>query len=146
MKIKININNNILNEFNNTKISDALDNYIINELKYKPIKNKVTLVLVGESKKDIENIIRNYYKEKYNYSKKFDNVDNYIHITLFIIGLIAILISEQFKNIFSEIFLIAGWVVIWEVLYDILFNELKRKRTSNIYKALASCEFEYQSN
>lgn len=146
MKIKININNNILNEFNNTKISDALDNYIINELKYKPIKNKVTLVLVGESKKDIENIIRNYYKEKYNYSKKFDNIDNYIHITLFIIGLIAILISEQFKNIFSEIFLIAGWVVIWEVLYDILFNELKRKRTSNIYKALSNCEFEYQTN
>lgn len=146
MKIRININNNILNEFNNTKISEALDNYIINEIKYKPVKNKVTLVLVGESKKDIEGIIRNYYKEKYIYSKKFDNVDNYIHGILFIIGLIAILISEQFKNVFSEIFLIAGWVVIWEVLYDILFNELKRKRISNIYRTLANCEIEYQSN
>lgn len=146
MKIKINTNSNILNEFDNNKISDSLDNYLLNELKFKPFKNKVTLVLVGHEKENFESIIKNYYQEKYTSAKKLDNLDNYIRGILFIIGLIAILISEQFKNIFSEIFLIAGWVVIWEVLYDILFNELKRKRTSNIYKALASCEFEYQTN
>lgn len=146
MKIKINTNSNILNEFDNNKISDSLDNYLLNELKFKPFKNKVTLVLVGHEKENFESIIKNYYQEKYTSAKKLDNLDNYIRGILFIIGLIAILISEQFKNIFSEIFLIAGWVVIWEVLYDILFNELKRKRTSNIYKALASCEFEYLTN
>ncbi len=144
MKIKINTNSNILNEFDNNKISDSLDNYLLNELKFKPFKNKVTLVLVGHEKENFESIIKNYYQEKYTSAKKLDNLDNYIRGILFIIGLIAILISEQFQSILNEIFLIAGWVVIWEVLYDILFNELKRKRTSNIYKALANCNFEYE--
>ena len=86
----------------------------------------------------IKNIIQNYYKDKYLYLKKFDNLDNYIRLTLFLIGILAIFISKQFSNILSEIFLIAGWVVIWELIYDILFNEIKRKRKAKIYKILAN--------
>lgn len=141
MKIEINLNNkNVLNEFNGQKISESLDNYIMNELKHKPLKNEITLILTGNEKEKIGKVIQEYYQEKYIFLKRIDNMDNYIRLVLFMIGVIAILISEQFKNLLSEIFLIAGWVVIWEVVYDVLFNELKRKRESNIYKALANCK------
>ncbi len=140
MEIKINLTSDALNKFNEEKISESLDNYIMNELKHKPIKNDLTLALSGENKEKIGKIIHDYYKNKFYYAQKIDAIDNYVRGLLFIVGIIAILLSEQLKNLASEIFLIAGWVIIWEILYDILFNELRRKRKTKIYKALANCK------
>lgn len=130
--------NDIINTYDPHMLSESLDNYLTKSLEHRPLKDKLTITITGTKNENIKNIIQNYYKDKYLYLKKFDNLDNYIRLTLFLIGILAIFISKQFSNILSEIFLIAGWVVIWELIYDILFNEIKRKRKAKIYKILAN--------
>ena len=127
--------NDIINTYNPHMLSESLDNYLTKSLEHRPLKDKLTITITGTKNENIKNIIQNYYKDKYLYLKKFDNLDNYIRLTLFLIGILAIFISKQFSNILSEI---AGWVVIWELIYDILFNEIKRKRKAKIYKILAN--------
>lgn len=147
MNIEINLQSesDALNTYNTNIISESLNNYILRTLEHKELNNNLTITITGTKNEQIKTIIKSYYKEKYLYLKKIDNLDNYIRLILFIIGVIAILISKQFTNVFSEIFLISGWVVIWEIVYDILFNEIKRKRETRIYKSLANAEIIFKN-
>lgn len=142
MKIEINITNEneLLNIYNKNIISETLDNYLITSLEHRSLKEDITINITGTKNEFIKSIITNYYEEKYLYLKKIDKLDNYIRLTLFLIGILAIFISKQFTNIVSEIFLIAGWVIIWEIIYDVLFSEIKRKRKARIYKTLANAK------
>lgn len=142
MNIEIELRNetDALNTFNKNRISESLDNYLMTLLEYKPFKEKIKLAIYSDNNASIEKVIHNYYKEKYIFYKKIDNSDNYIRLVLLLIAIILIFISTQLLAIFSEIFLIAGWVIVWEVVYDIIFRSAKRKRKKNIYKALANCQ------
>lgn len=144
MKIEIELKNEeqALNEFNKKEINENLNQYLKKSLEHKPLK-EVTLIIKGTKKKELEKIIKEYYQKKYFFMKNMDNLDNYIRLALLIIGAIFLLISEQLKNVLSEFFLIAGWVIIWEIIYDCLFNEIKRKRKCKILKALANCEIKF---
>jgi len=142
VKIEINITNEneLLNIYNKNIIAETLDNYLITSLEHRSLKEDITINITGTKNEFIKSIITNYYEEKYLYLKKIDKLDNYIRLTLFLIGILAIFISKQFTNIVSEIFLIAGWVIIWEIIYDVLFSEIKRKRKARIYKTLAKAK------
>lgn len=139
--------NDALNPFNKNTISEDLDNYILNNCHYKFIKNTITLNIKGLKtnieKEQFKNLIITSYEQKLSITKKLDLFDNYFRITLLIIGIIAILISQEFNSILSEIFLIAGWVVTWEAFYDVIFNEIKRKRNRKIFKSLVDAKFIY---
>lgn len=147
MNIEINLENELdaLNIYNKNIISESLDNYLVSFLEHKPLKGTINITISGTNNNNIEVIIKNYYQEKYLYLNKIDKLDNYIRLILFIIGLIAILLSEQFTNVISEIFLISGWVIIWEIIYDVLFNEIKRKRKAKIYKYLANSKITFKN-
>lgn len=142
MNIEINITdeNELLNIYNKNIISETLDNYLITSLEHRSLKEDITINITGTKNEFIKSIITSYYEEKYLYLKKIDKLDNYIRLTLFLIGILAIFISKQFTNIVSEVFLIAGWVIIWEIIYDVLFSEIKRKRKARIYKTLAKAK------
>mgnify|MGYP001112318819 CR=1 FL=1 len=142
MNIEINITdeNELLNIYNKNIISETLDNYLITSLEHRSLKEDITINIIGTKNEFIKSIITSYYEEKYLYLKKIDKLDNYIRLTLFLIGILAIFISKQFTNIVSEVFLIAGWVIIWEIIYDVLFSEIKRKRKARIYKTLAKAK------
>lgn len=124
-------------EFNQNKISENLNHYLVESLEHQSLK-ELTITITGTNNSKLEKIIHKYYQEKYYFLKKVDNIDNYIRLILFLIGIIFILISEQFSHVLSEIFLIAGWVVLWETVYDILFKAIERKRKANLYKILAN--------
>lgn len=147
MNIEINLENELdaLNIYNKNIISESLDNYLVSFLEHKHLKEPITLIISGNKNQDIDKIIKNYYQEKYLYLNKIDKLDNYIRLILFIIGLIAIIFSEQFTNVIGEIFLISGWVIIWEIIYDVLFNEIKRKRKAKIYKYLANSKITFKN-
>lgn len=147
MNIKINLENELdaLNRYNKNIISESLDNYLVSSLEHKPLKETINIIISGTKNENIETTIKNYYQEKYLYLNKIDKLDNYIRLILFVIGIIAILFSEQFTSVFSEIFLISGWVIIWEIIYDILFNEIKRKRKAKIYKYLANSKINFKN-
>lgn len=145
MNIKIELNNisEVFNKFNSDMINQELDNYIISFCENKFFRKKgITLEVYGinDSKdKDLFiDIIHHHYKNKVNFYSKLDKFDDYYRISLLILGIVAILLSENFVSFLSELFLIAGWVVIWEIVYDVIFNEIRRKRKENIYKKLAN--------
>ena len=147
MNIEINLKNELdaLNIYNKNIIAESLDNYLISFLEHKPLKETINIIISGTENQNIDKIIKNYYQKKYLYLNKIDKLDNYIRLILFIIGIMAILFSEQFTNVISEIFLISGWVIIWEIIYDVLFNEIRRKRKARIYKALANSKITYKN-
>lgn len=147
MNIKIELNNinDALNTFNKDIISQDLDEYIVSSCEHKFFRKKsISLEFIGiKDSKDkdlLENIIHSHYKNKYSFYTKVDKFDDYYRIVLLILGIVAILLSENFVSFLSELFLIAGWVVIWEIVYDVIFNEIKRRRKENIYKKLAKSQ------
>lgn len=140
--------NTALNQFNKEILSDDLNNYILTNC-YKPFLNKnITLNIKGLTKKEeqekLTNLIHNHYEQLYQIHKKITNFDDYFRICLFLIGIIAILISEQFVSFLEDIFEIAGWVVIWEAIYDVIFKEIDRQKKKRIYTFLSSCNITYE--
>ena len=136
-----------LNKFNENILNEELDNYIITSCKHIHSKEKIILNIDNLSKKEeqnkLENVIHNHYQIKVKQLNKIDKYDDYFRLILLLLGIILIIISEQFTSLLSELFLIAGWVVVWEVIYDILFTGIKRKRDLTIYKKLTNCPINF---
>ena len=146
MIIELNNFNDALNPYNKELLNDELNEYIKKECLNNKKKIEINIIgnLTHEEKNKLENIIHNFYYNSYTLSNKIDKLDNYIRIISLLFGSILILISEEFISFFSELFLIAGWILIWEMLYDILFNEIKRKKILKIYKTLATCNITFK--
>lgn len=145
MNVKVELNGlcDVLNKFNKDMISQDLDNYIVGLCENKFFRKKsITLEVFGindfNDKEIFRNIIHDHYRNRVNFYSKLDKFDDVYRICLLILGIFAILLSENFVSFLSELFLIAGWVVIWEIIYDVIFNEIKRKRRENIFKKLAN--------
>ena len=132
-KIKIELNNldNATNQFNNEVLDNELDNYITN----------TSLHILP--KEQLIKLIHTHYEKKVKQLKQIDKYDDYFRMILLLLGIILIIISEHLTSFLSELFLIAGWVVVWEMVYDILFTGMKRKRSLNLYKKLATCKIEF---
>lgn len=143
MDIKINNIKDILSPFNEKKLNEEFESYLLKECELN-LKDTLTLTIVSNLKKkeqdEIEKVIHNHFFVYYEKWQKIDQLDNYFRILLLVLGIIFILISEQLNAVFRELFLIAGWVVVWEIIYDELFSQIKRKQKKKIYKNLASCK------
>ena len=135
------------NPFNEALLNDELDNYIVNNCKHISSKEIITLNINSLTKKEEQEqlltLIHNHYQNKVNQLNKIDKYDDYFRLILLSLGIILIIISEQFTSLLSELFLIAGWVVVWEVVYDILFTGIKRKRDLKLCKKLSLCKIEF---
>ena len=150
MEIDISLNsiNDALSIYNSNELNESFDNYLITHtevLNFK--KNLLVLNIKGLLKKDakvLEETIHNYYLIKLKRFQKIDDMENYIRLGFFIIGILAILISELFTSFLSELFLIAAWVIVWELVYDLLFNEIKRRKKAKIYKYLANAKIVFR--
>ena len=149
IKIELDSVNDALSTFNKDMINQELDEFIVNSCEYKFFRSKgISIEIYGidseiEQNK-IKDILHNHYKNKVNFFNKIDKFDDYYRITLLVLGIIAILLSETFVSFLSELFLIAGWVVIWEIIYDVIFNEIKRRRKENIYKKLSISKINFK--
>ncbi len=136
--------NDAICKYNKNELNENFDNYLITHCEVLNFKNtELVLNIEGISKRNkgnLENIIHDYYLNKLNRFNKMDDIESYIRIGFFIIGILAILISELFTSFLSELFLIAAWVIVWELVYDLLFNEIKRRRKAKIYKYLANAK------
>ncbi len=148
-KIKIELNNldNATNQFNNEVLDNELDNYITNTSLHILPKEAILLNIYGISKyqeqEQLIKLIHTHYEKKVKQLKQIDKYDDYFRMILLLLGIILIIISEHLTSFLSELFLIAGWVVVWEMVYDILFTGMKRKRSLNLYKKLATCKIEF---
>lgn len=136
-----------INKFNENVLNEELNNYIINSCSHLHSKEKIELNIDGisnkEEQKKLENLIHSHYQTKVKQLNKIDKYDDYFRLILLLLGIVLIIISEQFTLFLSELFLIAGWVVVWEVVYDIVFTGIKRKRDLNLYKKLNTCKINF---
>lgn len=146
--IKIKLENLVdaTNKYNQELLSEELNNYITQNCHIHP-KERIEIKINGLTKKEdqekIKKLIHYHYQNKVKQLNKIDKYDDYFRLILLLLGIILIIISEQFTSLLSELFLIAGWVVVWEMVYDILFTGMKRKRDLKLMKKLAICEITF---
>lgn len=138
------------NPFNESLLNEELDNYIVNNCKHISSKESIILNVNNLSKKEEQEqlltLIHHHYQNKVKQLNKIDKYDDYFRLILLLLGIILIIISEQFISLLSELFLIAGWVVVWEVVYDILFTGIKRKRDLKLCQKLSTCKINFNEH
>ena len=147
INIKLTTIKEATNPFNESLLNEELDNYITNSCLHTKSTEKITLNVNNLSKKEEQeqllDLIHHHYLNKVKQLSKIDKYDDYFRLVLILLGIILIIISEQFTSLLSELFLIAGWVVVWEVVYDILFTGIKRKRDLKLCKKLSTCKISF---
>lgn len=147
INIKLDSLEDATNKFNNEVLNEELANYITSSCLHSLQKERTTLSIKGlpniNHQEQLSKLIHSHYQSKVKQLNKIDKYDDYFRVILLLLGILLIIISEQFTSLLSELFLIAGWVVVWEIVYDILFTSIKRKRDLKLYKKLATCEIEF---
>ena len=123
-------------------MSDEVCNYIEESAYIIPLKNPILLEIYcpeipEEQQLRVKKVIKN------NYGMEIDDRDYDIHvanrkcISLFVIGILILILSYALENILLEVFLeflyIAGWVALWEMCEVLILNNAA-KRTERLYK------------
>ena len=123
-------------------MSDDVCNYIEEIAYIIPLKYPILLEIhcpeiPEEQQLRVKKVIKN------NYGMEIDDRDYDIHvanrkcISLFVIGILILILSYALENILLEVFLeflyIAGWVALWEMCEVLMLNNAE-KRTERLYK------------
>lgn len=143
------------NNFDNSKLSEELGNYIYSQSLGFPIKSniyiniKTSFLLSDVQKDDIVDMIRAYYGLSIRETMIFYKYSNLKKLFLFILGVILICISHfvEVKNDFliSEVLLIIGWGAIWEVFDNILLGETNKKFKLSRLKKLVKSKISFDN-
>ncbi len=142
IKIDLNDEFDLINNYDKNKISNNLLEYIIKESLY--IKRNDTLKIIinnkCNTKINYKEMLTDAFKKEYKNNLKSHNKTNIMQLILLTIGIFFIFLSFQINNeIWKEIFLISGWVPIWEMIELELFNDVRdRKRKKILLKLIKS--------
>ena len=143
--IEIDINNkaDLLEKYNNTKISKELIEYLINESSYINKKDNIIIKINNNTKLDLDIVLslKKALEEEYNNTIKSHIKNDIVQIIFFFLGLFFLFLSTKItsSNIWKEILLIGGWVFIWEMIDLELFNDFRgRKRKRILQRLIAS--------
>ena len=145
IKIDINSKDDLFKKYNNTKISNDLINYIIEEAmsdfnkedKYEIIINNKT-----KSNIDIIPLIKNELKEEYNNVISNYDENNIRQLMFLILGIITLFISVLIKEIIlSELTSVGVWVLFWHVIEIELFDDKDLRKKRKILKKLLESKF-----
>lgn len=150
INIELNKKEDYINKFNNKRISQDLNNYILEEVKTVELNNKITIEIdpkfkmTEEEQKELVSMIKLSYKDDLEelliYEKKIITKA----LILVAIGIIILVAYYLLNNVFffGEFILIIGWLMIWEAADGLIFsrteNRVKQTRRnqlihSNIY-------------
>lgn len=144
IKIDITSKDDLLEKYNEDKISRDVIEYLIKEAmlvekeeKIKVVINKSSTVLSQDCKELIKNGLKDEYKRSMN--KQHDN--NVKQIYFLILGILLIFVSTLIKEqILKEVLLIAGWVPIWEMVRIEIFPDVAGRVKRRIIKKLLHSE------
>ena len=145
IRIHLRSEEDLLETYDNTKISINLINYIIENVsgvdKYKKIK---LIINSNKIKLDIRTLIQEGFEREYNKSFMNYETNNMIQLGLFILGFLILIISFVIgeNGLLHELLLIIGWVPIWEVVHIELFTDIKENKKRAILKRLMMSEIE----
>lgn len=153
--INININKyeDVMEKYDNNKLSSELAYFIYNQYMSLPLRKGVELnietnfEITEEQEGIISDMIHRYFglqvqKSIYNFRYKTK-----YQIFLFLIGVLLIAISNlkvlaELSTI-HEILLIIGWVAVWELFYDGFFVDYKENIKRKRYKKLSEVKINF---
>ena len=136
-----------INKYNPNILSDELTNYILKRCMFFSTKSDIDIIIYGIEDKEqqgLKDIFHNHFKDLVDKTKKIEQYDDIKRVLLLIVGIVLICISEMFKFVVSELFLVAGWVVIWELVYNIFFERIKRNRDYFKYLQLSKANIKFK--
>ena len=146
IKIMINKESKIYNEFNNSQLSNKLSNYILEQSRGVSLSDNIILNIYPnfqmteeEKEKLVDEIRENYGLDvKENLLKLKHNI--LIQMWMLTIGLILTLISHYINNdlyyILNQFFYIFGWLMIYESISSLVFFNIKTIYQNKKYKAI----------
>lgn len=144
--LKIDIDNkyDLIDKYNEKKLSNELLKYIINQTIFTKKNKKIKIVInkkININKDSVE-MIREGLKKEYTKSLEERNRNNAKQFILLILGMIFIFIATRIENrgMWREIILITGWVPIWEMVKIELFSDVYGRRKRRIIKKLLTSE------
>lgn len=144
INVDINDESDMIEKYDNSKISKDLLEYIIEESKFTKKNDKLKIVIKNncQTKLNYREMLYNAFKEEYKNNVQTHLRNNILQLVLFFLGIIFIFISFQIKNneIWKEIFLIGGWVPIWETVDLELFTDVRGKRRAKVLLKLIDSE------
>ena len=144
INIDINEENDMIEKYDNSKISQELLEYIIEKAKFTKKDDHLKIVIKNncQTKLNYQEMLYNSFKEEYKNNVQIHLRNNILQLVLFFLGIIFIFISFQIKDneIWKEIFLIGGWVPIWEMVDLELFTDVRGKRRAKILLKLIDSE------
>ncbi|MBQ3021626.1 MAG: hypothetical protein IJD92_05345 [Bacilli bacterium] len=152
IEIELNNKKDYKNKFNNNRISEELDRYILNETKSVKLKDRITIEiqpkfeLTEDEERDLIKMIRLSYKDDLDELKIYEKLLIQQSIKILILGLIILLVYYLSNNLFfiSEFILIIGWLLIWEAADIILFSRTENKIKQTRRKQLIHCNIVFK--
>ncbi len=144
IEIAITNEEDLYDKYNRNYINDDLIQYIIKKaVELKSVSNyKIIITSTLKNDIDYEELIKEGLRKEYIKSYDKHNINTRFFFFYLISGITLLIISRILNStvIFSEIFLIGGWVLIWKVIELLLFTNfeenLKRKLLKRLLNSL----------
>ena len=144
IKIDIVNRNDLLEKYDENKISRDVIEYLIKESMLVNKQEKIEIIINKDKSiltEDCNDLIKKGLKDEYKRSIEIQHDNNIKQIYFLILGIILLFLSTQIQEngIWKEILLISGWVPIWEMVKIELFPDVQgRIRRRFIKKLLKS--------
>lgn len=144
-EIIIDINNHyeLVEKYNDNKISQDILRYIIKEAMLMKSYDNIKLIINKKfnTDKNVTEMIKVGLKEEYQRNLEQYQLNNKRQLFFLCLGFILIFMALMIpqRNVFKEILLISGWVPIWEIMELELYPDAySRKKRKTIDKLLNS--------
>lgn len=146
-EIKIDIVNkkDLLEKYNENKVSRDVIEYLIKEAMLAEKEDKIEIIVNKDKEilsEDCKELIKNGLKDEYKRSLETEHDNNIKQLYFLILGIILLFFSTQIKEdgIWKEILLISGWVPIWEMVKIELFPDVQGRIKRRYIKKLLKSE------
>ena len=149
IKIDLLNENDLIEKYDNDKLNLELLNYLLKYAQFISNKDYIKIVISNNchSQINIKNLIKDALNEELVNTFKEHYKNNIIQIFLFFLGIAFIFISTRIEDsIWSELFLIGGWVPIWEMIELEIFNDFRGRKKRKILNKLIKAEIEVINN
>ena len=145
IKIDLTNRNNLIDKYNEEKVSHGLIEYIIKQVNDIVVYDEIKIIINKKCNfnEDCVKLIKEGLKEEYNRSLKKRNDNNIKQLIFFILGVLFIYLSTLMKNdiVWREIVLITGWVPIWKMIEVEILPDVAARRKRKIINKILSSEF-----
>ena len=145
--IEIDLTNkhNLIDKYNEKKVSHGLIEYIIKQAEETNLYNDTKIIINKKCHidEDCTKLIKEGLQEEYNRSLKKRDENNIKQLVFLGLGILFIYLSTLIKNgdVWKEIILITGWVPIWKMIEVEILPDVVGRRKRKIIKKILDSEF-----